>query len=176
MLTKLVSRLMVGNPVDPEQGRRLPRVADKRGLTTDDPDDMAGWPTGRLLVTAARLAEHAFSAHLAAHDITPAGLSVLHALGDGPHSQHQLAARCRVEAQTMSRTLDRLERSGFVVRLRDESDRRRLLVERSPSGSRVYADIDRAELPAFAGLFDDGAFREHLLSIIDRLAGARWQD
>ncbi len=140
---------------------------------------MADWPTGRLLVTAARLAEHAFTAHLATHDITPAGLSVLHALGDGPHSQHELAVRCRVEAQTMSRTLERLERSGFIARVRDEADRRRRLVELSPAGRRAYADIERAELPAFTGLhtvFDDDAFRGHLLAIIHRLAGARWQE
>lgn len=152
-------------------------------IDSEDPprggDAMADWPTGRLLVTAARLAEHAFSAHLATHDITPAGLGVLHALADGPRSQHDLAARCRVRAQTMSRTVERLERSGYVLRVRDEADRRRLLVERSRRGTRAYADIERAELPAFAGLgpvLDDSRFRGQLLAIIDRLAGARWQD
>ncbi|CAN5231531.1 MarR family transcriptional regulator [soil metagenome] len=139
---------------------------------------MAQWPTGRLLVTAARLAEHAFTAHLAAHDITPAGLSVLHALGDGPHFQHELALRCRVQAQTMSRTVERLERSGFVSRQRDETDRRRLLVHRSGRGRRVYAEIEKADLPVFAGLhevLDDGSFRQQLLTIIDRLGNARWR-
>lgn len=153
-------------------------MAESRGIAAGDPAEMAGWPTGRLLVTAARLAEHAFTAHLAEHGITPAGLSVLHALGDGPHSQHDLAVRSRVQAQTMSRTLDRLERSGYVVRVRDLTDRRRLLVERSEHGNRVYAEIEHADLPAFAGIsevLDNGAFRDQLLVIIHRLAGARWQ-
>ncbi len=128
-------------------------------------------------MTAARLAEHAFTAHLATHGITPAGLAVLHALTEGPRSQHDLAVRCKVQAQTMSRTVDRLERSGYVLRVRDETDRRRLLVERSGRGSRVYADIERAEVPVgLRDVLDDERFREQLLAIIHRLAGARWQD
>ena len=39
-------------------------------------------------------------------------------------SQTELAKRARVENQTMSRTIERLEREGFVTRAPDAGDRR----------------------------------------------------
>jgi DNA-binding MarR family transcriptional regulator len=74
---------------------------------------MGEWPTGRLLVTAARLVEHAWLDGLAEHGLSHAGLIALHLLGEEPTNQTDLAERARVENQTMSRTLDRLERDLF---------------------------------------------------------------
>ena len=84
---------------------------------------------GRLLSTAARLVEHEWNAALARLDLTHAGLLTLHALVAGPHTQRQLAGLSYVEEQTMSRVLDRLERSGYVTRERDARDRRRMRSE-----------------------------------------------
>ncbi len=67
-----------------------------------------------------------------------AGLLTLHALMEGPHTQRELAALSHVEEQTMSRVLDRLERSGHVTRERDPRDRRRLAVRATPAGGRAY--------------------------------------
>lgn len=135
------------------------------------------WPAGRLLSTAARLVEHAWNAHLAEHGLTHAGVLVLHLLGDGPLSQQALATASQVEAQTMSRTLDRLERTGHVRRTRDTTDRRRVLVSRTARGTRVLrgatatATADRLVLE---GLADPDAFRRDLVAIIARLGGDRW--
>ncbi|WP_414171252.1 MarR family winged helix-turn-helix transcriptional regulator [Clavibacter tessellarius] len=73
-------------------------------------DELASWPTGRLLSTAARAVEHAWAEALTTLGVTHAGLIALHLLRDGPLSQIQLARSAHVETQTMSRTLERLER------------------------------------------------------------------
>ena len=81
-----------------------------------------------VLSTAARLIEHDWNDWLANHDLTHAGLLALHALQGGPLTQRQLAAANRVEEQTMSRVVARLERAGYVSRARDSADRRRLVI------------------------------------------------
>ncbi|MDN5803259.1 MAG: MarR family transcriptional regulator, partial [Microlunatus sp.] len=79
---------------------------------------------------------------LATHGLTHAGLLALHALSDGPMTQRQLAAASRVEEQTMSRVVERLQRMGHVTRDRDERDRRRVLVRRTPLGDAVVEAIE----------------------------------
>ena len=84
-----------------------------------DPGGPADWSLGRLLSTAARLVEHDWNAWLAERGLTHAGLLALHALDEGPLTQRRLAAASRVEEQTMSRVLDRLERTGHVAEAGD---------------------------------------------------------
>jgi DNA-binding MarR family transcriptional regulator len=103
--------------------------------------DAADWSLGRLLSTAARMIEHDWNAWLATHDLTHAGLLALHALEDGPLTQRKLAAASRVEEQTMSRVVARLERAGYVSRERDPSDHRRLVIARTSHGSEVFARV-----------------------------------
>src|SRR4051794_34990633 len=62
-------------------------------------DDREDWVTGRLLVTAARLVEHAWNARLRADGVSHAGLIVLSTLGRGPTSQRELAADQHVTEQ-----------------------------------------------------------------------------
>jgi DNA-binding MarR family transcriptional regulator len=81
------------------------------------------------------MVEHEWNAALAEHQLTMAGLVALNVLQSGPCSQRELAAHCRVEEQTMSRTVERLERTGHVRRTRDDADRRRTLVEATPHGA-----------------------------------------
>ena len=128
--------------------------------------DSRDWPTGRLLSTAARLLEHAWNERLAAHGLTHAGVIALHVLGDGPLPQTQLAGRCRVEDQTMSRTLERLERDGYVARDRDTADRRRVLVSRTAAGTAALAAASQGEADLVGELDDEAAFRAQLVSII----------
>lgn len=108
--------------------------------------DTEDWSLGRLLSTAARLIEHDWNAWLATHDLTHAGLLALHALQSGPLTQRSLAAASRVEEQTMSRVVARLERAGYVSRERDPSDRRRLVIARTAHGSQVFAAVQAEEV------------------------------
>lgn len=142
-------------------------------------DDLDGWPTGRLLSSAARLVEHAWNAHLSAWGLSHAGLAALHVLLGGPLTQRELASRVQVEDQTMSRTLERLERSGFVERHRDPGDRRRLLVSLTDAGRESFrraGDLEVAE-SFFAALGDDLLpVRRALAAIVRHHSGLRWPD
>jgi len=133
---------------------------------------MRDWPIGRLLSTASRMVEHAWLEALSALGLSHAGLIVLHLLEDGPSTQVDLAVRARVEAQTMSRTLHRLEREGFVRRRADAGDRRRRLVERTPEGAEVFERARRIEAELFPPVPDIAALREALLNIIGRSISA----
>ncbi len=54
-----------------------------------------------------------------------------------PTTLNDLAKHMGVTAGTMSLTIDRLERKGYVVRLRDASDRRRVHLRLTSAGVRV---------------------------------------
>ncbi|MDQ0376843.1 MarR family winged helix-turn-helix transcriptional regulator [Amycolatopsis thermophila] len=133
---------------------------------------MASWPTGRLLSAAARLVEQRWNARLEALGLSHAGLIALHTLRAGPLSQRELARQCQVTDQTMSRTLERLSRSGFVTRVPDPLDGRRSLASLTPAG---VATLDEAEQIArddtsvIGALGDDVAFRRQLIHLIGHL-------
>jgi DNA-binding MarR family transcriptional regulator len=132
-------------------------------------DGLDTWSLGRLLSTAARLVEHDWNAWLADRGLTHAGLLALDALEDGALTQRQLAAASRVEEQTMSRVLDRLERTGHVERRRDTVDRRRLVVSLTRSGRDALDAIkstDVADVLVAEHLADPVAFREELVRLV----------
>jgi DNA-binding MarR family transcriptional regulator len=131
------------------------------------------WSLGRLLSTAARLVEHDWNSWLASHELTHAGLLALHALRRGPLTQRQLAAANRVEEQTMSRVVERLERTGYVTRERDSTDRRRLVISPTPAGTAVFERVQAesvADQLVERWVRDSVAFRSELARII---SGAR---
>jgi len=135
--------------------------------------EMAEWPTGRLLSTAARLVEGAWAQRLAGQGLTHAGLLAIHELVPGTALPVQeLASRSQVTPQTMTRTLDRLERDGLVERSRAHADRRRVTVSLTPAGQRAYdraLDMAAAEPDLLGDLVDLPALRENLLAIIGHL-------
>ena len=136
---------------------------------------MDSWPTGRLLSLAARLVEHAWVDALEQRGLTHAGMIALHFLDDAPLSQSELARLAKVENQTMSRTIDRLERSGFVARSADPGDRRRQVVTRTPEGDEAWASISGLESEVFPALEDSAGMRAGLLQIIRRSSEDRWK-
>ncbi|MCO1655526.1 MarR family transcriptional regulator [Pseudonocardia sp. S2-4] len=136
---------------------------------------MGSWPTGRLLSVAARVLERRFDEALAGHGLTHAGLIALHHLVAGPLAQRPLAAQCRVAEQTMSRTIDRLARAGYVSRRPDELDRRRVVIELTEPGAGVLAALRRAERESEAllgSLADYEHFREQLIGLVVALERA----
>ncbi len=142
-------------------------------------DDLDAWATGRLLSTAARLVEHAWDSHLSAFDLNHASFAVLWSLAPGPRSQRELAAGHQVEEQTMSRVLERMERAGYVTRVRSTVDRRRMEVSATPEGlaaARDAAADDSAEQMLLAALTreQNDALRGHLLALVRTLGSRRW--
>jgi DNA-binding MarR family transcriptional regulator len=138
-------------------------------------DDLPDWPTGRLLSTAARLVEGAWAARLAAQGLTHAGLMAMHEVH--VHSSLPLLAlaeRCQVTPQTMTRTVDRLERDGLVSRRRGSDDRRRVDVTLTPAGEQAYrqaSDMADVEPTLLGHVVDLPALRANLIAIIEH-AGA----
>lgn len=135
------------------------------------------WPTNRLLSTAARLVEHAWNENLASLGITHAGVMALDVLhSEGSMTQAQLAHQVRVQAQTMGKTVHRLEVHGHITRSKNEQDRRSHVVSISPAGERVLEDAARLEHGLLgAGDESDEQFRRRLAEIISSLGGARWR-
>ncbi|MDQ6752011.1 MAG: MarR family winged helix-turn-helix transcriptional regulator [Actinomycetota bacterium] len=108
--------------------------------------DMDKWPTGRLLSTAARLVEHAWNERLATIGVTHAGIIALDVLeSQGPMTQARLASIVRVQAQTMGKTLSRLENHGHIVRVRDIRDRRSQLVSLTDAGRGIFDEAHEME-------------------------------
>jgi DNA-binding MarR family transcriptional regulator len=131
--------------------------------------DVASWPTGRLLSVAARVVEGRFDRFLAERDLSHAGLIALHHLAAGPLAQRQLAHLCRVTDQTMSRTIERLERTGHVTRTTDDNDRRRTLVLITPDGTAALAAarLEERKSEQLLGAVDDyDHFRQQLITLI----------
>lgn len=128
---------------------------------------------------AARLVEGAWAERLAEQDLTHAGLMALHELGQTePVNALDLASRCQVTPQTMTRTLDRLERDGLITRERSAADRRRVEVRRTAAGAQAYdeaADMSAAEPALLGDLVDLVDLRRHLVAIVEHLSASTAQ-
>lgn len=99
-------------------------------------------------------------AHLAEHDITQGGFSVLMALWgqcqregrELPLSPAGLADRTGVTRATMTGLVDTLERDGLVRRAPDPADRRMMTVQLTPRGERKLLKILPAHFRQMAWL------------------------
>lgn len=133
--------------------------------------DPSGWPTGRLLSSAARRVEREFNAHLDAWGLNHASMPVLVYLSAQDHSQRELATATGVTEQTMSRVLARMERLRYVSRKPHPEDRRRHVISITDAGVtalREAADLERSEAMVGRGLSPEQVthLRELLLTVI----------
>lgn len=124
------------------------------------------------LVVAGRVVRTMADANLIAQAGGAPALGALLRLADQDGiSQAELARRQRVEAPSMCRMIDRLEREGLVTRERDLADRRVVRVRITPDG-RAAADAGRdavadLEERAFSALTPDE--RRTLADLLGRL-------
>ncbi len=112
-------------------------------VTVDRDVPVEQWPLSRLLITASRLVEHDIAVDLRPYHLTHASFGVLALVQGGSMSQRQLAAATRVEEQTISQTVDRLERMGMITREKDPADRRRSLITVTESGRAAFRHATR---------------------------------
>ncbi|TDN42481.1 DNA-binding MarR family transcriptional regulator [Curtobacterium flaccumfaciens] len=133
----------------------------------DDAPD--GWPLGRLLSAAARAVERDWDERLRAIGLPHAALIAIDILiRTGPTGADTLARAARVQPQTMSRTLERMERDGLVERSPHPEDRRRRVVTVTEHGRQAWETarhIERDVLP------DDPALRGALAALVSRGRG-----
>ncbi|MDR6169994.1 MULTISPECIES: MarR family transcriptional regulator [unclassified Curtobacterium] len=129
----------------------------------DTPD---AWPLGRLLSAAARAIERDWDERLRAIGLPHAALIAIDILvRTGPTGADTLARTARVQPQTMSRTLERMERDGLVERSPHPDDRRRRIVTVTEHGREAWETarhIERDLLP------DDPALRGALTVLLEK--------
>lgn len=160
-----------GASTDGERSGRAPGAgAPEADQNEHEPGN---WPLGRLLGAASRAVERAWYEALEARGLTHAGLIVLHFVELGFSSQSELARVAQVEAQTMSRTVDRLEREGLVTRAPDPADRRRHIVAITPRGRAAFEAVRGLEDEVFPQVDDPAALRAALIQIVSAEAPAR---
>ncbi|MBL4691996.1 MAG: MarR family transcriptional regulator [Magnetovibrio sp.] len=95
-----------------------------------------------LIAYAQKLSHRALGERLKAHGVTVAQWAVLVVLWENDGlSQKELSERVAVETPTLSRTLDRMERVGLVLRDRNEKDRRIVHVRLTQYGSSLWRDL-----------------------------------
>jgi DNA-binding MarR family transcriptional regulator len=113
-------------------------------LAEYDPPDrirqLTSWLTGQVAGTGATLVAEG----LRAEGLRRQHFTVLSALAErGAASQAALGRRLLIDRSDMHALLGELERDGLVARVRDPSDRRRMVVELTPAGARTLKRLDR---------------------------------
>jgi MarR family transcriptional regulator for hemolysin len=91
---------------------------------------------------AARSLIRLLDRELAPLGLSPAYMPVLLALQHGPQAQKTLAVAAQVEQPTMTATLLRMERDGWIGRHKNPHDGRSVLVSLTPKAISVLPDVE----------------------------------
>jgi DNA-binding MarR family transcriptional regulator len=111
---------------------------------------------GLALAAAGQLATTRIRRALLAHGLKAGHAHVLMLLADeGATGQQALIEALGVDPSVLVATLNDLETAELAERRRDPSDRRRHIVEISPRGTRLVADVYASIASAEAELFAD---------------------
>ncbi|GGL06009.1 MarR family winged helix-turn-helix transcriptional regulator [Planomonospora parontospora] len=106
---------------------------------TEDPDGLSC-----LMAQTARGHRVLLAALLAEIDLYPGQDRALTALWEnGPQSQNALARILGIDVSTMTKMLQRLERSGFVSRSPSPANRRISIVSTTPAGDALRPEVER---------------------------------
>ncbi|MET4097570.1 MarR family winged helix-turn-helix transcriptional regulator [Arthrobacter sp. UYCu712] len=125
------------------------------------------WTTQQLLAMADRLVRRSQDRALTDLGLTHAAVTALQGLAAGPQSQNQLAARIRVRAQTMGGILTRLDAAGFITRVRDPRNRRRIEAALTSTGRTALEKARRTEIDLLPpGSSEPGTLRRELIKVI----------
>ena len=135
---------------------------------------------GQLLNDASRAIRRVFEQRTAEHGLSATQWRLLrHALKDGPATQAMLAEMLDVEPISVSRLVDRMEQSGWVIRLPHPEDRRARIVQPTDKAMSVAAGVRDIAFgvydEALAPLDDAGRRQLHdaLQVIIETLSHAQ---
>ncbi len=107
--------------------------------------DLERMSLSRLLAVAGHVVAIHWQRLMGAYGLTPHGLEVLADLERGSAlTQRELAKRCGVAPSTLNHTVDHLERSGWIERRRDDSDRRLVRLALTETGHRQLQQVQEA--------------------------------
>lgn len=138
---------------------------------------------GQLLNDASRAMRRLFEQRTAEHGLSATQWRLLrHAIQDGPATQAMLAEALDVEPISVSRLVDRMEQSGWVIRMPHPQDRRARIVQPTDKAMAVAASVRDIAFGVYAEalspLDDAGRRQLHaaLLAMIDTLSHAQATD
>ncbi len=122
--------------------------------------------------TAARMFEYNWNRKLQALGLTHAGVMALDVISrEGGLTQAQVAHKVGVQAQTMGKTLTRLEAHGHIARERNAVDRRSYVMVLTDKGRRALAEATEIEHDlAGTGVLDHEELRQALEQVIRDLS------
>jgi MarR family transcriptional regulator, organic hydroperoxide resistance regulator len=103
----------------------------------------SGGPVSNVLIRVTRL--HMMRARQLLHGLglhPGHELLLMHLWDIGPQRQADLAAQFDTDSASMTRTVQRLERAGFVRRRPDPSDGRATLVDSTPAGRALRGRVE----------------------------------
>ncbi|WP_022887383.1 MarR family winged helix-turn-helix transcriptional regulator [Glaciibacter superstes] len=107
------------------------------------PTTAAGGPISHAIFRVARLHRMLAGSMLRRTGLYPGQeLVMMHLWDRGEQRQSDLAKFLDSDAATITRTIQRLERAGFVRRRPDPSDARASLIEPTPASSHLRTEID----------------------------------
>ncbi len=130
----------------------------------------------RQLEEVGGLAEALIASVARRHGLSHAALNALAVIeGNGsPMAAGEISAHMHITSGTMTSVLDTLERNGYIERLTDSDDRRRVLVDVTPDAqavlNRLLPDVVQTTTAVMAG-FGDNELGD-LLGTLDRVRKA----
>jgi DNA-binding MarR family transcriptional regulator len=143
--------------------------------TRDEIGEQTGQRLAYLFKHADRLLAGLHAEALAPFDIHVRDLGVLLVIDRfEPASQQQIAERMGVDRTTMVAIIDALEAKGIIARRPDAEDRRRNLIELTPTGQEILrqataaSDAAEAELLAPLTLKEGKQLRNLMARVLDR--------
>jgi DNA-binding MarR family transcriptional regulator len=112
--------------------------------TQDQPAAAAGGPISHAIFRLAKVHRTHAAQLLREVGLHPGQeLLMMHLWDIGPQRQCDLAAEFDTDSATMTRTVQRLERAGYVRRLPDPDDGRVTLVEPTPASMALRTQVER---------------------------------
>ncbi len=88
------------------------------------------------------------------YPVVPAHLAIFFVLEQHSANLSELAEKSAVSLPTMSNTISYMVREGWVVRTRSEQDRRMVLIEITPAGKKMLAEIQAHLLEQIVSLME----------------------
>jgi len=102
----------------------------------------------------ARLTNNLMRERVAGSSITVQQCYTLEALTGGPRTMKDLAAHVGLHQSTMTRIVEKLERSGYISRDRNPKNLREVHVDLTQNGRQVHQRLDEQSSQVFSAVLD----------------------
>jgi DNA-binding MarR family transcriptional regulator len=110
---------------------------------------------GKILLAVARAVERMQRDQVCCGDLTLQQFDTLKRISTAERSTlGSVAQHLEIDLSTASRNLTRLEKQGYVSKVRDESDARTVILRLTTKGKRALSTLSCDERDAFAAVYD----------------------